>query len=66
MVALHVLWLCGRILDSRSGADARCNGACIGLDEAHGTDLSPNSFEDMMGRYWCQQGEKMSQYDANA
>jgi hypothetical protein len=43
------------------GAD----GAHMGLDEARGTNLSPNPLVDMLGRGWCRRGGKRSRYDVN-
>ena len=43
------------------GAD----GTHMGLDEARGTNSSPNSLGDMLGRDWCRRGETRSRYDVN-
>ena len=43
------------------GAD----GAHMGLIEARGTNRSPNSLWDVLGREWCRLGGKRSHYNAN-
>ena len=50
MAAQRASWMCG---------------TRMGLDEARGTNPSPNLLGDMLGRDWCRRGGKRSRYDVN-
>ena len=41
------------------------DGTRMDLNEAHGTNPSPNPLWDMLGRDWCRQGGKGIRYNVN-